>query len=340
MLACLLKEHGGVVLENLPPPKVGLGDVLVRLKAAGICGTDLEKIHGGYGPGGILGHEVSGQIEQVGEEVRGFTKGDRVVPHHHVPCYGCHLCQRGDHTMCDSFKKTNFDPCGLAEYFRVPEYNVTRGAVTKLPDSVSFEEAALLEPTACCLRALNVARPHRGDSVLIAGLGPVGLTHIQLLRSIGTGPLFGSDVRKVRLDAAKSMGAQRTFNPAEEDVAKGVKAETGDGADFAIVSTGNPQALSQAVSAVRKGGKVLLFGAPPKGSTLPLAINTFFADQKSIITSYSCTEAEIRATLSLLTLRKIDLRPLITHRFQLKETLEALDFASSSAEAVKTMILV
>src|SRR3989442_5654040 len=319
MFACLINGQGQAEIEDVPVPRLHPGDVLIKLAAAGICGTDIEKVHGAYGPVGILGHEVSGTIASVGDEVTDLRKSDRVIAHHHVPCYSCHYCQQGDHTMCEIFRKTNFDPCGLAEYFRVPEYNVTRGAVTKLPDSVSFEEAALLEPTACCLRALNVARPHRGDSVLIAGLGPAGLTHIQLLRSIGTGPLFGSDVRKVRLDAAKSMGAQRTFNPAEEDVAKAVKAETGDGADFAIVSTGNPQALSQAVSAVRKGGKVLLFGAPPKGSTLPLAINTFFADQKSIITSYSCTEAEIRATLSLLTLRKIDLRPLITHRFQLKE---------------------
>ncbi len=339
MLACLLKSAGKVDLEDVPVPKVGHGGVLIRFKAGGICGTDLEKIRGGYGPGGVLGHEVSGVVEQVGEGVQGLVRGDRVVPHHHVPCYSCYLCQRGDYTVCDSFKKTNFDPCGFAECFRMPEFNVSRGAVTKIPDQVSFEEAALLEPTACCMRGLKTVAVQPGDSVLVAGLGPVGLTQLQLLHQMGAGPLFGSDIQKSRLDAAKKMGARLAIDPSLEDVAERVREETGEGVDLGIVSTGNPKALSQAVSAVRKGGKILLFGAPPHGSTFPLDVSLFFAHQQSLITSYSCTEADIHATLSLVTQRKIDLAPLITHRFRLKEAPKALDFAGSSIEAVKTMIL-
>ncbi len=339
MLACLLKSTGKVTLEDVPVPKAGHGEVLVRFEAGGICGTDIEKIHGGYGPGGILGHEISGVVERVGEGVRDLVQGDRVVPHHHVPCYSCYLCQRGDYTMCDSFKKTNFDPCGFAERFRIPEFNVSRGAVTKIPDSVSFEEAALLEPTACCIRGLKTAAVQTGDSVLVVGLGPAGLTQLQLLHQMGAGPLFGSDIQESRLDAARKMGAQVVLDPSVEDVAEKVREETGGGVDLGIVSTGNPKALSQTVPAVRKGGRILLFGAPPHGSTFPLDVSSFFAHQQSLITSYSCTEVEIQATLSLVTRKKIDLMPLITHRFRLKEAPKALDFASSPTEAVKTMIL-
>ncbi len=339
MLACLLKSAENVALEDVPVPKVGNGEVLIRFEAGGICGTDIEKIHGGYGPGGILGHEVSGVVERVGEAVRGLVRGDRVVPHHHVPCYNCYFCQRGDYTMCDSFKKTNFDPCGFAESFRMPEFNVSKGAVTKIPDSVSFEEAAMLEPTACCMRGLKTVAVQPGDSVLVVGLGPVGLTHLQLLHQMGAGPLFGSDIQESRLDAARKMGAHIVLDPSLEDVAEKVREGTVEGVDLGIVSTGNPKALSQAVSAVRKGGKILLFGAPPHGATFPLDVSSFFAHQQSLITSYSCTEAEIQTTLSLVTRRKIDLTPLITHRFRLKEAPKALDFASSSTEAVKTMII-
>src|SRR5207245_7627530 len=178
----------------------------------------------------------------------------------------CYLCQRGDYTTCYSFKRTNFDPCGFAECFRVPEFNVERGAVTKIPDSVSFEEAALLEPTACCIRGLKTASIQSGDSVLVVGLGPVGLTQLQLLNHMGAGPLFGSDIQESRLDAARKMGAHLAFNASIADVAARVKEETREGVDLGIVSTGNPKALSQAVSAVRKGGRILLFGAAPHGS--------------------------------------------------------------------------
>src|SRR5713101_1324464 len=165
MRACLLREPGKVVLADIPTPMPKHGEVLVRFQAGGICGTDLEKIQGGYGPGGVLGHEVSGIVERVGNGVGQVNPGDRVVPHHHVPCYSCAICRRGDYTMCDTFKATNFTPCGFSELFLVPETNVSRGAVMVLPDELSHEEGALLEPTACCVRALRTARVHPSESV-------------------------------------------------------------------------------------------------------------------------------------------------------------------------------
>ncbi len=218
MLACLLQAPGKVSLRDVPVPHLGQGEILVRMKAAGICGTDLEKVHGSFGPEGILGHEVSGVVERTGEGVRGLKSGTPVLTHHHVPCYSCYYCQQGDHTMCDSFKATNLDPCGFAELFRVPEFNVARGAVLSLPDHVGFEEAAMVEPTACCARALNKAHVAPGDNVLIVGLGPTGLTQLQLLRKMGVKTLIGTDIQRTRLDMGRKMGADLAINPTEEDV--------------------------------------------------------------------------------------------------------------------------
>ncbi len=339
MLACLLQTPGKVSLQDLPVPHLGHGEVLVRMKAAGICGTDLEKVHGGFGPGGVLGHEVSGIIEKTGEGVSGLKPGTPVVAHHHVPCYSCYYCQQGDYTMCDSFKATNLDPCGFAELFRVPSFNVARGAVIPLPDHVSFEEAAMVEPTACCVRALNRAQVQPGDNVLIVGLGPTGLTQLQLLRNMGAGTLIGTDIQRTRIDAGKKMGADLAINPAGEDVAKEVKRATRVGVDLAIVATGNPKALSQAFSSVRKAGRILLFGAPAQGALFNLDISSLFARQISVITSYSCVEAEIQTALKLVARKALDLASIITHRFPLKEAPKALDFAASSPTAVKTMIV-
>src|SRR5260370_27791236 len=186
MLACFLDAPKKVTIKDVPVPNLTHGDIMVRMEASGICGTDLEKIEGQLGPGGILGHEVSGTIEKVANDVTGYKPGDRVVAHHHVPCYQCIDCSRGDFTLCNEFKKTNIDPCGFAEYFRVPEYNVARGAVIPLPPELSFEEGAMIEPTPCCIRAIKRGDILHAANVLIIGLGPTRLTHIQPLRHAPT----------------------------------------------------------------------------------------------------------------------------------------------------------
>ncbi len=339
MKACLLKEPGRVVLEDVPTPTLHPGEVLVRLQAGGICGTDLEKIHGGYGPGGILGHEVSGTVERVNGKVNNIRPGDRIIAHHHVPCYNCYLCKRGDYTMCESFKTTNLDPCGFAELFRVPESNVSNGAVQLLPGELGFEEGALVEPTACCVRALRAAKVQPQESTLVVGLGPTGLTQVQLLRHMKAGKVIGSDILKVRRDMASRMGADLVLDPLEQDVANEVRRETINGVDLAIVATGNPVALSQAFDSVRKGGRVLLFGAPAQGASFNLDVSRLFSRQISIITSYSCVESDIHETLTLISSRAIDLKPMITHRFPLSEAVNALHFAGTSQQAVKTIIV-
>jgi L-iditol 2-dehydrogenase len=309
------------------------------MAAAGICGTDIEKLHGGYGPGGILGHEVSGTVVSTGRGVSELRPGDRVIVHHHVPCYQCNCCRRGDYTMCDLFKKTNLDPCGLAEYFRVPEPNVARGALVRMPGETGFEEGALVEPTACCIRAIEKAHINRDDEVLIIGLGPTGLTQIQLLRRVGVSAIIGVDILPHRLKMARELGVSDTIDPKTNSVPDTVLRSTHSGVDLAIVSTGNPSAIQTGLAAVRKGGKLLLFGAPPNGSTISLDVNALFSKQISLISSYSCVESDIHHTLQLLARREIDLKSMITDRFLIQDAPKALENARVSKTAVKTMVL-
>ncbi|TMI54715.1 zinc-binding dehydrogenase [Candidatus Bathyarchaeota archaeon] len=339
MLACLINGEGHAEVKEVPTPRLQPGEVLIKLASAGICGTDIEKVHGAYGPGGILGHEVSGTIASLGEGVTDLRKSDRVIAHHHVPCYSCHYCKRGDHTMCDLFKKTNFDPCGLAEYFRVPEANVTRGGVVRLPPETSFEEGSMIEPTACCVRALDKVEVKHGDNVLVVGLGPAGLTQIQLLRKMGAEVIIGADILAHRREIAKKLGANETINSSSLSVPEHVTKLTRLGVDLAIVSTGNPKAIQPALASVRKGGKLLLFGAPAQGAEINLDVGALFSRQNSIVTSYSCIESDLDVALALLAKGEIDLRSMITDRFALRDASKAIEHARTSQTAIKTIIV-
>ena len=339
MLACFLDAPKKVRVRDVQIPKIAPGDILVRMEASGVCGTDLEKIDGQLGPGGILGHEVSGTIEKVANNVTRHMPGERVIAHHHVPCYQCADCSKGDFTLCNEFKKTNIDPCGFAEYFRVPEYNVARGAVVLLPSELSFEEGAMMEPTACCIRAIRRAHVQETDNVLIVGLGPTGLTQIQLLRKVTTGKIVGSDIIESRLKLGKKIGADETINALAENVPALVRKIAGEGFDLALVSTGNEKALNQAFGSVRKGGRILLFGAPSQGASYQLNVSELFSRQITLLSSYSCVEAEIQEAIRLVSAKRLDLKSLISDRFKLSDSEKALEFAKTSKTAIKTIIV-
>jgi L-iditol 2-dehydrogenase len=339
MLACFLEAPKKVTVKDVPVPKLAPGEILVRMEASGICGTDLEKIEGQLGPGGILGHEVSGTIERVANDVSCYKPGDRVIAHHHVPCYHCPDCSRGNFTLCSDFKKSNIDPCGFAEYFRVPQFNVVRGAVVPLPSQLSFEEGAIIEPTACCIRAIRRADVQETDNILVVGLGPTGLTQIQILRNTTNGKIIGTDIIDARLELGKKIGADETVNALTEDVPANVRKVANEGVDVAVVSTGNEKALNQAFSSVRKGGRVLLFGAPSQGAKYQLNVSELFSRQITLLSSYSCLEAEIDEAIRLAAQKKIDLKNLISDRFNLRDSEKAMEFAKTSKMAIKTIVV-
>jgi L-iditol 2-dehydrogenase len=333
----LLDEDSKVCYRETSTPKLQKGDILVEMKVCGLCGSDIEKLHGRYkGVPPIIGHEASGIVAKA-NGVKGIEEGDRIFPHHHVPCYRCYYCKHGSPTMCPDYRRVHYDPGGFAEYFRFPKWNIEHGGLLKLPKGMSFEEASFIEPTACCIRALSRYGVKRNDVVIVIGAGPIGLTFVQLLRN-AEAEAYASDLSKVRLKAAKQLGAIQAFNPLEADISKQLKELTeGRGADIAIVASSSPKAIIQGFDCVRRGGTVGLFGVPAKGSILEYDFSDLFNTEKSIISSNATTEKETRIALNYIHKKKIDVNSLITHKFKLKEFDKAVQVAAK-AEAIKVLI--
>jgi L-iditol 2-dehydrogenase len=330
--------HPKSELRELEKPVPGPGGLVVKMEACGLCGTDIEKMRGEYTAAmPVLGHEAVGTIAAVGEGVEGFREGDRVFPHHHVPCHACHYCMAGSETMCDMYKSSNLTPGGFSEYFRVPRWNVSKGGVLKLPEGLDFEIASLVEPVACCVRALEMCEVKPGESVLVAGAGPVGMMHSLLLKSMGVNVIV-SDVSRERLEFAERTGVHLVINAAKVDVPNSVKSETdGRGSDLAIVASGNPAAIIQGLRSVRKGGRVCLFGIPPKDSVLDYDISDLYNSELQLLTSYGATETETKKALDQISSRQADFAKLVTHRFPLHLFDEAVEKATS-ARGMKVVV--
>lgn len=322
---------------DLPVPRIGPGELLVELKVCGLCGTDVEKLRGEYTAAmPVLGHEAVGVVSQAGPS-SGFREGDRVFPHHHVPCYECYYCKRGSETMCDHYKTSNLDPGGFSQLFRVPAWNVKHGGVLRLPDGVGFEEASLIEPLACCVRALDRCAVEAGDCVLVAGAGPVGMTHSILLRGMGARVIM-SDVSETRLAFAEKHGADEVLDASRTDVPVRVREMTGGrGADLSIAASGSQKAIVQALRSVRRGGRVCVFGVPPRGSVLDYDVSEAYNSEMSILSSYGASDRDTAKALSLISEHPIDFGALITHRFEIEEFQKAVEVASG-ATGMKVVI--
>ena len=335
-----MKGPSQVEVRNVDRPTIGHGDIMVRMRACGVCGSDLEKIYGQYSqPSMRLGHEPSGIISEVGQNVTNFKKGDRVFVHHHVPCYSCHYCLRGNETMCKKYSETNLLPCGLAEEFVVPEWNVLHGGVIKIPDSMNFDEAAMIEPLACCLRSWNKIQIKGGDSVAIFGIGPTGMMHVMLSRVYGMQDIFCFDVNDFRLDFAKKFKITESINSADPTAYERILAKSQNrGADVVIVATGNLDAINQAVEFVRKGGTIVLFGVPSKDANLSLDVSKIYSKEITITPSYAASDKDTIKAFNLIQENKIDVKKLITHRFDLVDSHKALEYAHKGTDSMKIII--
>lgn len=341
MKAVFVRSRNSVAVEEVEEPKIlNEGDVVVRMRACGLCGSDLEKVYGDYGmTSARLGHEPAGEVMAVGPKVSDFRPGDRVFIHHHVACYSCHYCLHRDYTMCPAYQTSNISPCGLAEEFLVPEWNVSRGGLIKLDDKITFDMASLVEPLACCIRAINKCDFKKGDDIAVFGAGPAGLMNVMLAKSFGAGRIFVIDINEFRLDFAEGMGVE-AFNAATEpEIAKMISAKTGGrGVDLCIVATGSTKAIAQSHDVTRRGGKVLLFGVPPKGSQVSLDMNRLYSSEHSIIPSYAASEVETNEALRLLSAGRVDLSTIITHRFDIRDAAEAVKCAHEAKDAMKVIV--
>jgi L-iditol 2-dehydrogenase len=317
------------------------GDILVKMKACGICGSDLEKIYGHYGmTSARLGHEPAGVVLAIGNKVKGIKKGDRVFVHHHVSCNSCHYCRHGNNTMCEYYQKSNINPCGLSDKFIVPAWNVERGGVLRLPDSITYERASLIEPLACCLRALNKIPFQKGDDMVIFGAGPAGIMLLTLAKLAGAGKVFLVDINDFRLEFSQKFISETYFlNAHTANYSKIIRDRTQSrGVDISIVATSSLTALSNAFEITRKGGYILLFGVPTKDSKFPLPASKLYSNELSIIPSYAASELETNQALNLLAERKINLDFLITHKYTLEDSPTAFFCAHKAKDCMKVII--
>jgi L-iditol 2-dehydrogenase len=325
-------------IEEMPVPKAGPGEVVIRIRASGICGSDvMEWYRKGKTPL-VLGHEIAGEIAETGEGVEGYKVGDRVSASHHVPCNTCHYCMRGHHTVCDTLRKTNFHPGGFSEYVLLPRINVDRG-IYLLPDEVSFDEASFIEPLACVYRAQRIAGVGIGASVLIMGSGISGIMHAALARALGASLIVATDMEGYRIDAARRFGADAALHAKGNVPAEFRKTNKGRGADIVILATGAEEAIGQAFSSVDRGGAVLFFAPTVHGTKVPLPVNElFWRNEITLTSSYAANYTEHTEALELIRLGKVPVKDMITHRLPLNDIREGFRLVAEAKESLKVII--
>jgi L-iditol 2-dehydrogenase len=323
--------QGKVILEESPEPKIRDGEILMEMRACGVCGSDVEKVRGHYQATGKIGHEPSGVVAAVGKGVEDFAVGDRIFVHHHVPCYNCAVCRSGMYTFCPTYQKTNLDPGGFAEQIRIPIENVSRGAVLHLPNKMPFDEATLIEPLGCCLDAIRATPFISGQRVMVLGMGPIGLLYLKLLKAEGAGWLAGGDLSPYRREVALRSGADVVFDPRTPI---GVEGDI----DLVVVATGSTKAIADGIKWVRRGGTVNIFGLPEKGSHLETDLQDLYMKGVRLIPTYAATEKGTNDALRLISNGRVVARDLITHRFPIEKIVKAFDQATTTEGTVKVVV--
>ena len=341
MKAVIVNGNSNIKIQNMDNPHLGSNDILIKMSVCGICGSDVEKVFGKYGqPSMKLGHEPAGTVIAIGNEVKDFQTGDRVFTHHHVACYSetCHECNHGNETMCKMYYQSNLNPCGLADEYVVPEWNVKHGGVLKIPENVSFEEAAMIEPLACCIRSWTKFSYKKNDSAVILGVGPTGIMHALLAKSFGFSKIFCLDLNDFRLDFAKKLGFE-IIRSDEKSLADIILNSTdNNGVDVAIVATGNLDAFRDAINLVRKGGVIVMFGVPSKGALIDIDMSVVYSKEITITTSYAASDKDTKDSLDLISSGMIDVKSLITHRYSLDDSQNAFEHAKTGDNAMKIII--
>ena len=335
MKAAVFHGGGRITPGDWPRPAVGAGELLLRVRGCGLCGSDIAKIVAPETRGpAVFGHEVVGDVIEAGAGVAGVAVGDRVVAAHHVPCGQCHYCRRGSESMCRAFKASNLDPGGFAEYVRVPPANV-RHATFRIPEHLTDEEASFVEPLACCLRAVDRARVEAGDTALVVGLGSIGCLFIQLLARAGAA-VVGADPLAARARVAHEAYGAREAGDAERAAKAARELSDGRGADHVIVTGGGADVLGWAAGLTRDGGSIHYFAGGP-GDALPLPLATLYHHELTITTTYSSSPATLARAFWLLAAGKVEVAGLISHRLPLDRLAEGVDLMRRR-EALKVYV--
>jgi L-iditol 2-dehydrogenase len=336
MQAAVYRGVNDIRVESVPVPLIGPGEVLLRVEACGICGTDLKKIHtGSHSAPRIFGHETAGTVVAVGAGVDGFAPGDRCMVFHHIPCGHCYYCRKKTFAQCPVYKKVGvtaaFEPSGggFSEYVRAMDWIVARGLV-KIPDGIPFEQAAFIEPVNTCLKAVKNLQLAADDTVLVIGQGPIGIILGALAAQTGA-TVLTADLYPERHAVAAYYGLHHPIDAGSEDVVGRVKAETdGRGADAVLVAVAGDALIRVAMDAARCGGRVMLFASTQHGEA-PIDPAAVCMDEKSLLGSYSAS-VDIQDEGAQLVFdgyrNGFDLTRLISHRFALEDAAQAIDVAS------------
>ena len=338
MRAAVYYSNSDIRIEERPVPEPGPGEILMRVRASGLCGSDLMEWYRKPKAPLVLGHEVAGTVEKTGPGVAGFTPGARIATTHHVPCNRCRFCLTDRHAVCPTLHATTFDPGGFSEYVRLPAINVERGTF-ELPESVGFDEASFVEPLACVIRGQRLMGLRAGDSMAVLGAGVSGILHVQLARALGAGPIVATDASRPRLAAALRFGADAAFAADEPDLPAAVSRATGGRRpDRVIVCAASAAAMQQALALVEAGGSVLFFAPLPPGERLELAVLDLWKRGVTITHSYAGPPADMLVALDLIAARRLDVRSMITHRLPLDEIAAGYRLMLEAGESLKILV--
>ncbi|GFO97045.1 theronine dehydrogenase-like Zn-dependentdehydrogenase [groundwater metagenome] len=324
MKTAVYYNNNDIRIEERPVPEIKDGEILVRVRASGICGTDLMEWYRIKKAPRVLGHEIAGDIVQSRSDK--YSIGQKVFVSHHVPCNECKYCLAGNHTACETLHKGNYDPGGFSEFVRVPEINVENGTYI-LPDDVSYEEGAMIEPLACVVRAQRMIGVREGQTVLVMGSGISGLLNIKLAK-LRKAKVIATDINEYRLKMAKECGADEVYD---------ANAKLNVKADRIIMCTGAMPAFEDAFSYIDRKGIIMLFAIPNKD--LPIPVEDFWRNELSIVSSYGAAPVDLEEALGLISDGKIDVLDMITHRLKLEDIRKGFKIAGEAKDSLKVVLM-
>jgi L-iditol 2-dehydrogenase len=339
MKVAKLYKFDDIRIEEIPIPEVGPHDALVRTRACGICSGDVMPWYIEKKAPLVLGHEPAGVVVQIGGEVTSVETGDRVFVHHHAPCLSCRYCRRGDYVQCEMWRRSHIIPGGVSEYILVPSLNLENDTIC-IPQLMGFEDASLIEPVACVVKGLKRARLRRGDTVLVIGLGVMGIMNALIARHYGAGRVIGADRVKFRLEKALQSGLDDVIDVSAVTLDEGVrKATGGEMAELVVVGPNSAEAMQQGVRCVRPGGQVLFFTPARPGEILSIDPNHLYFSDINIITSYSCGPADTADACELIEKGVVTAEMIVTHRFPIEETGEAFRLTAAAGDSLKALVV-
>ncbi|MBF0327816.1 MAG: alcohol dehydrogenase catalytic domain-containing protein [Nitrospirae bacterium] len=341
MKAARLYSFTDIRIEDVPIPDLGPRDALVKTKACGICSGDVMPWYIEKKAPLVIGHEPAGEIVALGSDIQKgrFKVGDRVFIHHHAPCMECRCCERGDHVQCDTWRSTKISPGGVSEYILVPEINLLNDTFV-LPDGVSFEDASLIEPTACVVKSLKRSRIKKGDTVLVIGLGVMGQLHVLLAKEFGAGKVIGADMVSFRIKKALEFGADHAIDVSKTGLEEELSRLTdGRMADVVIVGPNSVNAMKQGIESAAIGGTVTLFTPAKPDEILSFDPNDFYFKDITLTASYSCGPDDTKEALGFIERKIVSAEKLVTHRFKIEETAEAYRLTVEARGSLKCLVV-